>query len=138
MNAQQRKEIEAIKSRIEGFIDSDEMIAVSEAHQAYVDALATLRAARQEAVATLDAIYGDIDDQQNVEQDKFDNMPESLQGGDKGQAMEAAIESLSYAASSIEDVKSALESDDIDENEEHAGVSGDLETAAEYLDAAID
>jgi hypothetical protein len=44
------------------------------------------------------------------EQDYLDNMPESLQGGDKGQKAEEAISNLEDAISSIEDAISTAES----------------------------
>lgn len=37
------------------------------------------------------------------EQECFDNLPESLQGGERGETMEAAIEALDYAADDLQD-----------------------------------
>jgi predicted nucleic acid-binding Zn-ribbon protein len=51
-----------------------------------------------------------IDYLQTEEQDAFDNMPEGLQGSDKGQAIETAADHLSDAVSSMEDVITSLES----------------------------
>jgi septal ring factor EnvC (AmiA/AmiB activator) len=44
------------------------------------------------------------------EQEAFDNMPESLQQGDKGQAMEEAISNLDDAVNALEEAISGLES----------------------------
>jgi hypothetical protein len=62
---------------------------------------------------TLDDIRGElhtqlerIESERDAEQDKFDNMPESLQGGDKGQAMEEGISTLDEA---IEGVQAAID-----------------------------
>jgi uncharacterized coiled-coil DUF342 family protein len=46
----------------------------------------------------------EITDLAGEEQDYFDNMPESLQGGDRGQAAEAAIGELESAASDLESI----------------------------------
>lgn len=43
------------------------------------------------------------------EQDYYDNMPENLQGSERGEKAEVAIESLEEAASSIEDAISSIE-----------------------------
>lgn len=47
-----------------------------------------------------------IESERDAEQEKFDNMPESLQGGDKGQAMEEGISTLEEA---IEGVQAAID-----------------------------
>lgn len=134
MNAQQRKEIEAIKSKIEGFMDSQEMIEVGEAHEEYLAAKQKLLDARQEAAATIEQLMGEVEDQENEEQSKFDNMPEGLQGGDRGQAMEAAIEALGEAKDHLDTVKSNLESSDISDEEDD--LSSDLDEAVNKLDEA--
>lgn len=43
------------------------------------------------------------------ERDYFDNMPESLQGGDKGQAAEAAADVLQEAADELETILGNLD-----------------------------
>ena len=43
------------------------------------------------------------------EQEAFDNMPESLQSGDKGQKMEEALFALQESIDSIESTISSLE-----------------------------
>jgi predicted nucleic acid-binding Zn-ribbon protein len=47
-----------------------------------------------------------IESERDAEQEKFDNMPESLQNSDKGQAMEEGISTLDEA---IEGVQSAID-----------------------------
>lgn len=49
-----------------------------------------------------------IDDLAASERDKYDNMPESLQQGERGQAMEAAATSLEEASGSLEEALSSL------------------------------
>lgn len=41
-------------------------------------------------------------------QDSYDNMPEGLQSGEKGEAMQEAIDSLSQAVDSLAEVDDAL------------------------------
>lgn len=57
----------------------------------------------------LDTIYNDIENIQSEEQDAYDNMPENLQDSERCQNMEAAIESMDSALSSIDDVRDYLE-----------------------------
>lgn len=67
--------------------------------------------ARREAITKLadqlDAIRGEIEALRDEEQEYFNNMPESLQGGDKGQDAEQAVASLDDA---INEIESALDS----------------------------
>jgi len=48
--------------------------------------------------AQAEALAGELRELADAEQEKFDNMPEGLQGGDRGQAMEEAAGNLSSAA----------------------------------------
>ena len=43
------------------------------------------------------------------EEEAFDNLPENLQGSDRGMAFEAAIDQMNEAVSSIEDAISIIE-----------------------------
>lgn len=52
---------------------------------------------------SLDEIKCAIEEMQETEQDKLDNMPESLQESERGDVMQAAIDNLESAASSLED-----------------------------------
>lgn len=56
---------------------------------------------------------GDLKDEvaniQSEEQEKFDNMPEGLQQGDGGQAIEAAANSLSECESEFDNMDSEFE-----------------------------
>lgn len=82
MNNQRRKEIAAAQA-----------LAVR-AFDAFTDAARLAGEAREAFEAIRDE-----------EQEYFDNMPESLQGGDKGQMAEAAIEALDSAISALEDAE---------------------------------
>lgn len=52
---------------------------------------------------SLDEIKCAIEEMQETEQDKLDNMPESLHESERGDAMQAAIDNLESAASSLEE-----------------------------------
>lgn len=56
-------------------------------------------------------LAGIVDDIKSDEQDYFDNMPEGLQSGEKGEAAEEAITHLSDAQSVLESLCDDLQSD---------------------------
>jgi hypothetical protein len=51
--------------------------------------------------AELSDISAELETLRDEEQDAFDNLPESLQAGDKGQAMSDAIDAMDAAVSSL-------------------------------------
>jgi len=69
--------------------------------------------ARREAIAKLisaiDALHSQADDILNEEQEYFDNMPESFQAGEKGDAAQEAIENLEAAVQALNEAQEALE-----------------------------
>ena len=65
---------------------------------------------------SLETIRDIIQDILDEEQDSFDNMPENLQGSERGENSENAIASLEDALNSLEDALNAADSEeDIDE-----------------------
>lgn len=52
----------------------------------------------------IEGIQSEIQELQSDEQDKFDNMPEGLQEGDRGQAIQAAADNLQEADQACDDV----------------------------------
>lgn len=60
-------------------------------------------------LSRLSAIEEEISELEGEEQDYFDNMPEGLQDGEKGDKAQAAIEALQDANSAVDEVKKALE-----------------------------
>ena len=72
MNVSQRKTIEEIKTKLE-----------------------TLKSQAEE-------IGGELQQMADDEREKFYNMPEGLQSGEKGQAIETAADALGEAASALE------------------------------------
>lgn len=68
------------------------------------------RKAIQEVIDKMEELREELDGIMSDEQDAFDNLPESLQESDRGNAMQEAIDNLDYAMSSIEEVVEYLES----------------------------
>lgn len=67
-----------------------------------------------DAIAYINKAIQIVEDVRDDEQDSFDNLPESLQSGDRGmlmeeciQGMDEVLEELDSCISDIEDVKSA-------------------------------
>ena len=70
------------------------------------------------------------------EQEKFDNMPEGLQGGSKGDELQEKIDSLQSAVDALENAQSKVENDwsaDVDfDAEDWAGnIKSDIDEAEE-------
>lgn len=60
-------------------------------------------------VERLQELRAELDEVENEEQDGFDNMPEGLQQGERGQAMELAVENLGSAGDALDEAISYLE-----------------------------
>lgn len=56
-----------------------------------------------------DTIQGDLENVRDEERDYFDNMPESLQQGERGQAAEQAADALDNACDKIAEAVEALQ-----------------------------
>ncbi len=82
----------------------------------------------------------EIEDERDAEQEKYDNLPESLQGGDKGEGILAGVEALDSAVDYLGQAALALrtETTDVEEltEEVHAAVNDDLEAAIGALEEA--
>lgn len=57
----------------------------------------------------IDLLMDDLEEIQSEEQEAFDNMPEQFQEGERGEAMQEAIDNLDNAWSSLEEAKDTLE-----------------------------
>jgi hypothetical protein len=60
-------------------------------------------------LSDLEAIKSRIEEVKDDEQSAFDNMPESIQQGEKGQKVEAAVSSLEDAENEIDSAISSIE-----------------------------
>ena len=65
-------------------------------------AIAAVRGEIETLVDQFDSIKTQLEDIRDEEQDYFDNMPESFQQGDKGQAAEEAISNLDNAIDALD------------------------------------
>lgn len=63
----------------------------------------------QDAITKIEEAKAILEDAQNEEQAAFDNMPEGLQYGERGEQMEENISKLEEAVSCLEDLVSELE-----------------------------
>lgn len=61
------------------------------------------RKALEDLFSQLGSFIGDLEALRDEEQEYFDNMPESLQGGDRGSDAEQAIGSMETALELLED-----------------------------------
>lgn len=75
------------------------------------------RAAIAKAISLIEDAEGKIAEAKSMleearddEQDYYDNMPESFQGGEKGIAAEAAISDIEDAITQLEDMETSAES----------------------------
>jgi len=72
-----------------------------------------MNAARRKSINTLVGRMQDIIDElielKDEEQDYYDNMPQGLQEGDKGEAATENIDALEAAIGSLEDARSSAE-----------------------------
>jgi uncharacterized coiled-coil DUF342 family protein len=90
MNAQRRKEIQAI-----------------------IAAVTLLGTEITSLFTKTEAVAEDVNDIINDEQEYFDNMPECLQEGDKGEAANQAVQNLEGARVHLKELKNVLEQFDI-------------------------
>lgn len=63
----------------------------------------------QEIKDTLLDLITDMEKIRDEEQEAYENMPESVQSGEKGEKMDAAIENMDAACSSLEEVGDYIE-----------------------------
>jgi len=68
----------------------------------------TRRKALADLAMEIDAIRPAIEELQCEEQDFLDNMPEAMQEGEKGQAVQAAVDALEAAVCSLDDAVRGL------------------------------
>lgn len=63
----------------------------------------------QVLAGALGDVHSELQEVRDAEQEKFDNMPESLQDSDRGQRMQECIDALDAAESSMQDCIGNLE-----------------------------
>jgi vacuolar-type H+-ATPase subunit E/Vma4 len=95
VNKQQRKQRDLIVASFNQYLDAD-LVSL------------TNRATMRECI---DNARGSLESMQEEEQDKYDNMPESLQGGDKGDQLQTVIDALETAVSALQEALDAIPAD---------------------------
>lgn len=60
-------------------------------------------------LSVLESLRSELESLRDEEQDYFDNMPESIQQGAKGQTAEASVDALDGAVSECEDAANTLQ-----------------------------
>jgi DNA repair exonuclease SbcCD ATPase subunit len=78
-------------------------------------ALAKISLRLQELQGLIDTLTEDTETERDAEQEAFDNLPESLQEGERGQAMQAAIEALDEVCNGLSEFSPSDLSSKIDE-----------------------
>jgi len=68
-----------------------------------------------ELAGKLSDIKDAVEQAKDDEQEYYDNMPENMQNGDKGETAAAAVSALEDAVSKLDDVLTALEGSDIED-----------------------
>jgi hypothetical protein len=106
------------------YVGGTRIMATLERHKATAkDAINAMVEALNEAISDFKETFADIataiEELKDEEQEKFDNMPEGLQNGERGQAIEATVNQLETAldaannVSEIEDFEFDFDSDEI-------------------------
>lgn len=96
------------------------------------DSLASINQESDEAETyreTASQVHEGVEGILTEEQEKFDNMPESLQNASTGEAIQEAISALEYAISALENL---IDTDEKDENWRDSA-NDDLNEAVEHL-----
>lgn len=66
------------------------------------------RATVSKIVSELEELAGRLSDLRDAEQEKFDNLPEGLQGSDRGEKLQEGIDTLTGAVDELESQASNL------------------------------
>ena len=56
----------------------------------------------------LGQLEGELSEIKEEEQEAFDNLPESIQASERGEAMQEALDNLEYATDNIEEIRDNL------------------------------
>jgi hypothetical protein len=70
---------------------------------------ATRRGKINEAITAIEHLIADLTEIRDDEQEAFENLPESLQNGDRGDAMQNSVSQLEDAIERLEGANEALE-----------------------------
>lgn len=134
MNNAQRKTLSDINVDINVLIAEVQTAAEQVEEDVTLDLVAFKANVLEPLALRLDDISLAIESEKDDEEGKYDNMPESLQNGEKGEAMQAAIEALDSAMTNVESAAEMLRTEDTDRD----AIVTDLQDAADTeLESAV-
>lgn len=125
MNKQRRKALELLNTDLENIKETIEAIEEGKIEQPELEAIKEKTADVQSQLETL----------RDEEQEYYDNMPEGLQAGEKGDKAQEAVDNLDSAVSETETAHDSIEEAINAEDDE--GREGALEAARDEIDNAI-
>jgi hypothetical protein len=70
---------------------------------------AAQRKTLSEKISIVEDLISELQNIRDEEQEKYDNMPEGLQSGDKGEAIQQAVDNLDSAISAAEECRDGIE-----------------------------
>lgn len=119
--------VEGYEAKYNGNILSEEEV------ETITDALAN-------ASSLLSDVSSTIDDLEMEERDCFDNLPESLQMAEKGEAMEMAADNLETAKDCVDDAESYIDDivSDLEDYDLESELDVDFDSASDSITEAID
>lgn len=135
------KTLETIQQLVEGYDEKYNGRVLSE------EEVEEIKDALENASSLLNDLSSTIDDLEMEERDCFDNLPESLQMAEKGEAMEMAADNLETArdcaddaASNVGDIVSDLEDYDFESelDVDFASVSSSITETIDALEEAME
>lgn len=134
MNKQRRKEIQDVIDGIGKANDAREAVFLQIA-----DAIAPFLSKLEDVKELYEKLRDNVDDLKSEEEEAHGNLPEAMQDGDKGTAMQESIDALQEAYDSMDEAVTAVEGmitgfnyDDLDLSE----IDDPLETAIGQLETA--
>lgn len=116
MNKQQRKDLAKLEKKLEPFKDEGALSALSKEDKDAVD-------------DELSDIRQELESVVSEEQEKYDNMPEGLQNGDKGEELSDVIQTLQGGVDALDAVDGA----DLKEEDWADRISSAANEAAEAM-----
>lgn len=128
------KTLETIQQLVEGYCEQYNGKVVSE------EEVGIIKDALEDASSLLSDMSMTIDDLEMEERDCFDNLPESLQMAEKGEAMEMAADNLETARDCVDDAASNVDDvvSDLEDYDSESGLDVDFSSISDSIEEAID
>jgi hypothetical protein len=130
MNKQRRKEIDYVIAQLSTLQSEADSLQITEGETSNLGHQQAFDAFVAGAPNRLAEAVGIIEGLRDEEQDYYDNMPEALQGGEKGDNAQAACDAMDSASSSLETAEDEVKAHDLD------AFCDSVEEAVNYLEEA--